>query len=60
MGELTGPASGLLTMGFVGCALIPVLQGRLADSIGLQHSYALGFVAYLFAMFYAMRMRKLQ
>ncbi len=60
LGELTGPASGLLTMGFVGCALIPVLQGRLADSIGLRHSYALGFAAYLFAMFYAMGMRKLR
>ena len=60
MGGLTGQASGLLVMGFVGCALIPVLQGKIADSIGLQPSYAIGFAAYLFAIFYAMRMRKLQ
>ena len=58
MGELTGQASGLLTMGFVGCALIPVLQGKLADSIGLQHSYALGLASYLFAMFYTFKMRQ--
>lgn len=57
LGELTGQASGLLTMGFVGGALVPVLQGRLADSIGLQHSYALGLASYLFAMFYTFKLR---
>lgn len=53
MGERTGQASGLLTMGFVGCALLPVLQGRLADTIGLQNSYVLGIGAYLIAGLYA-------
>ncbi|MDR3738984.1 MAG: MFS transporter [Terracidiphilus sp.] len=53
MGERTGQASGLLTMGFVGCALMPVLQGRLADTVGLQNSYALGVAAYLVAGLYA-------
>lgn len=55
MGERTGQASGLLTMGFVGCALLPVLQGRLADTIGLQNSYVLGIGAYLIAGLYAFR-----
>lgn len=58
MGDLTGQASGLLVMGFVGCALIPVLQGKIADSIGLQLSYVLGFAAYLFAGFYALGMSR--
>jgi FHS family L-fucose permease-like MFS transporter len=58
MGHLTGQASGLLVMGFVGCALIPVLQGKIADSIGLQPSYALGFGAYLFAIFYTLRVSR--
>jgi len=53
MGERTGQASGLLTMGFVGCALLPVLQGRLADTIGLQNSYVLGIGVYLIAGLYA-------
>lgn len=53
MGERTGQASGLLTMGFVGCALIPVFQGSLADSIGLQHSYIVAFCAYVLAALYA-------
>jgi FHS family L-fucose permease-like MFS transporter len=56
MGELTGQASGLLTMGFLGCAVIPVLQGKLADSVGLAHSYSLSLVAYLCAMFCAVKM----
>jgi FHS family L-fucose permease-like MFS transporter len=53
MGDLTGKVSGLLTMGFVGCAIIPVIQGKIADVFGLQHSYALGFIAYSFAGYYA-------
>jgi FHS family L-fucose permease-like MFS transporter len=55
MGDLTGQASGLLTLGFLGCAIIPVLQGKLADSIGLQLSYGTGLFGYLFALFYVFR-----
>ncbi|MGA8067874.1 MAG: MFS transporter [Terriglobales bacterium] len=55
MGDLTGQASGVLTLGFLGCAIIPVLQGKLADSIGLQLSYGLGLIGYLFALFYVFR-----
>jgi len=55
LGDLTGQASGLLTMGFVGSALIPVLQGKLADSVGLQYAYGAGLAAYLFAAFYALK-----
>ncbi len=55
MGDLTARASGLLTMGFVGCAVLPVIQGRLADRIGLQHSYAVALVAYVIAVLYVLR-----
>jgi MFS transporter, FHS family, L-fucose permease len=54
MGARTGQASGLLTMGFVGCAFLPVLQGRLADTVGLQNSYVLGIGVYLVAGLYAL------
>jgi FHS family L-fucose permease-like MFS transporter len=47
-------------MGFVGCALIPVLQGKLADSIGLHNSYVIGFAAYLFALFYTLRVSRVR
>jgi FHS family L-fucose permease-like MFS transporter len=55
LGNQTAQASGLLTMGFLGCAVLPVLQGRLADQFGLPASYALWFVPYLFALFYALK-----
>lgn len=45
-------ASGILTFGFLGCAVFPVLQGRLADIYGLQMSYALGFLVYIVAFLY--------
>jgi len=60
MGDLTGQASGLLTLGFLGCAIIPVLQGKLADSIGLQLSYGTGLLGYLFALFYVFRTWRMQ
>lgn len=55
MGEQTAQASGLLTMGFLGCAFLPVLQGWLADRFGLQASYASCIVPYLFALLYTLR-----
>ncbi len=55
LGEQTAKASGLLTMGFLGCALLPVLQGKLADALGLQRSFGLFLVPYLFALFYALK-----
>jgi FHS family L-fucose permease-like MFS transporter len=54
LGEQTAKASGLLTMGFLGCAALPILQGRLADTIGLQRSFGICVVPYLFALFYAL------
>jgi FHS family L-fucose permease-like MFS transporter len=60
LGEQTAKASGLLTMGFLGCASLPVLQGWLADKpdLGLQRSYALSFIAYLAVLLYAWRYRE--
>ena len=55
MGEATAQASGLLTMGFLGCAILPVVQGWLADRFGLQLSYAICVVPYLFALWYTLR-----
>lgn len=55
LGAETGQASGLLTMGFLGAALIPVLQGSLADTLGLPASFALAFGPYLFALGYVLK-----
>lgn len=48
-------SSGMLTMGFLGCAVIPVLQGRLADSFGLSNSYLPGIAIYILVALIAAR-----
>ena len=55
LGKYTIKASGILVMAPVGGAILPLLQGMLADvpSIGLHLSYVLPLVCYLFIIFYA-------
>jgi FHS family L-fucose permease-like MFS transporter len=52
LGPLTGKASSLLIMAIVGGALIPLLQGVLADRIGIQHAFVLPLLCYLYIGFY--------
>jgi FHS family L-fucose permease-like MFS transporter len=52
MGPLTGEASGLLVTAIVGGALIPELQGVLADHIGIHHAFILPVLCYLFIAYY--------
>jgi FHS family L-fucose permease-like MFS transporter len=55
LGPLTGSGSGLMTMAIVGGAIIPVLQGVIADSIGIHHAFILPVICYLYILFYALR-----
>jgi FHS family L-fucose permease-like MFS transporter len=55
MGPLTGKASGLLVMAIVGGAVIPVLQGTIADHIGIHHCFILPFFCYLYVIYYGFR-----
>jgi FHS family L-fucose permease-like MFS transporter len=52
MGPLTGKASGLLVMAIVGGAVIPVIQGFVADKIGIHHCFVLPVLCYAFIVFY--------
>jgi MFS transporter, FHS family, L-fucose permease len=52
MGPLTGKASGLLVMAIVGGAIIPVLQGTIADRIGIHHCFILPLLCYFFIIYY--------
>jgi len=52
LGPLTGKASSLLIMAIVGGAVIPLLQGMLADRIGIQHAFVLPLLCYLYIGFY--------
>ncbi len=58
--ERTGNASGLLTMGFLGSALLPLMQGKLADKTSLSFSFIIAIVPYLFALFFVLKGRKLK
>ncbi|HLW73430.1 MAG TPA: sugar MFS transporter [Gammaproteobacteria bacterium] len=54
LGPLTGRASSLLVMAIVGGAVVPVLQGVLADRFGVHHAFVLPFLCYLYILFYAL------
>ena len=53
LGPLTGDGSGMLVMAIVGGAVIPELQGLLADRIGIHHAFILPVLCYLYIVFYA-------
>jgi MFS transporter, FHS family, L-fucose permease len=52
---LTGDGSGLLVMAIVGGAIIPVIQGAMADRIGIHHAFILPVICYLYIVFYALK-----
>lgn len=58
LGDLTEEGSGLLVAALVGGAVIPYLQGVLADHIGLHYSFFLPDICYLFIGGYAFWMIK--
>ncbi len=54
LGSHTGKGSGILCMAIVGGALVPVLQGVLADSIGIHHAFILPLLCYLYIAYYGL------
>jgi FHS family L-fucose permease-like MFS transporter len=55
LGKHTSQGSGILCMAIVGGALIPPLQGLLADSIGLHHCFILPVLCYLYIAWYGLK-----
>lgn len=54
LGPLAGKGSGLLTTSIVGGAVIPVLQGALADHIGIHRAFILPAGCYLYIVYFAL------
>ncbi len=52
LGPLTGKGSGLLVMGIVGGAIIPLAEGKVADMIGLHHAFIIPALCYIFIAYY--------
>ncbi len=53
VGKFTNAASGLLVMGIAGGAVIPLLYGQIAHSIGSHSAYWVALPCYLFILYYA-------
>ena len=51
--EYTSQGSSLLVMMIVGGALVPPMQGLLADYYGVQTSFLLPILCYIYILFYA-------
>ncbi|HEY2730309.1 MAG TPA: glucose/galactose MFS transporter, partial [Polyangia bacterium] len=52
LGKHTGQGSGILCMAIVGGALIPVLQGAVADTIGIHHCFIVALLCYVYIAWY--------
>ncbi len=55
LGEHRSQGSGILCMGIVGGALIPLVQGYAADSVSLQTSFIVPALCYLFIIYYGIK-----
>ena len=55
LGRHTEQGSGILCMAIVGGAIIPALQGVLADRLGLHISFVLPAVCYVYVAWYGLR-----
>jgi FHS family L-fucose permease-like MFS transporter len=59
LGRHTGQGSGILCMAIVGGAIVPFVQGALADSIGLQTSFFIPAACYAFILYFGLKYARL-
>ena len=55
LGKHTGQGSSLLIMMIMGGGIISLLQGALADKIGIHYSYIMGVLCFSYLAFYAIK-----
>ncbi len=55
LGRHTSQGSGILCMAIVGGAIIPFLQGLLADRVGIQAAFIIPVVCYLYILFFGLK-----
>jgi len=54
LGKFTSQGSGILVMMVVGGAVIPEIQGLLADKFGYQHSFVIVLLCYAYLVYFAL------
>ena len=55
LGKQAGQASGVLCLAIVGGAIVPLIQGVAADTIGLQLSFLVPVVCYAYIAYYGLK-----
>jgi len=55
LGDRTSQGAGILCLGIVGGALIPVLQGVMADAMGIQLAFLMPIVCYVYIAYYGLK-----
>ncbi|MBG15581.1 MAG: MFS transporter [Crocinitomicaceae bacterium] len=58
LGKYTSQGSAFLIMMILGGAIIPPIQGKLADIISIQSSYWIAVMCFIYLIFYAFRTKK--
>jgi FHS family L-fucose permease-like MFS transporter len=58
LGKHTGQASGILCTAIVGGAILPVVQGYFADTIGIHHAFFIPVLCYIYIAFYGLKGHK--
>jgi len=58
LGKYTSQGSAFLIMMILGGAIIPPIQGKLADIISIQSSYWVAVLCFVYLIFYAVRTKK--
>ena len=55
LGRFTSSASGVLCTAIVGGAIVPVVQGWVADTQGLMISFVVSAICYVYIVFFAIK-----
>ena len=55
LGKHTSQGSGILCMAIVGGAIVPVVQGALADAIGIHYGFVIAALCYIYIAWYGAR-----
>jgi FHS family L-fucose permease-like MFS transporter len=55
LGPMTGKGSGLLIAAIVGGAIIPLIQGAIADKYTIHHAFVLPVLCYLYIAYYGFK-----
>ena len=59
LGPMTSKGSSLMVAAIVGGALLPLLQGKIADHVGIQHAFFIPVICYCYIAFFGFAARDL-